>query len=114
PILLAIVLVLGLKLAARYVMPAILAVTAAIAFWYWQLSLAQVLASAVQGLFITFDILLIIFGAILLLTTLQYSGALPAIRAQFTGLSSDRRVQIIIIAWLFGSFMEGASGFGTP
>ncbi|MCJ7756550.1 MAG: L-lactate permease, partial [Gillisia sp.] len=28
--------------------------------------------------------------------------------------SMDRRVQVIIIAWLFGSFIEGASGFGTP
>ena len=26
----------------------------------------------------------------------------------------DRRVQVILIAWLFGSFIEGASGFGTP
>src|SRR5699024_5895529 len=28
--------------------------------------------------------------------------------------SPDRRVQVIIIAWLFGSFIEGAAGFGTP
>ncbi|HSQ46001.1 MAG TPA: L-lactate permease, partial [Lutibacter sp.] len=32
----------------------------------------------------------------------------------FTNISTDRRVQVIIIAWLFGSFIEGASGFGTP
>jgi lactate permease len=29
-------------------------------------------------------------------------------------VSPDRRVQVIIIAWLFGSFIEGAAGFGTP
>jgi lactate permease len=29
-------------------------------------------------------------------------------------ISSDRRIQVIIIAWLFGSFIEGAAGFGTP
>ncbi|WP_337225219.1 L-lactate permease, partial [Proteus terrae] len=29
-------------------------------------------------------------------------------------MSPDRRVQAIIIAWCFGSFIEGASGFGTP
>ncbi len=41
-------------------------------------------------------------------------GALSRIRQSFRGLSPDRRVQVIIIAWLFGSFIEGASGFGTP
>src|SRR5690606_42104488 len=36
------------------------------------------------------------------------------IRSGFTAISPDRRVQVILIAWLFGSFIEGASGFGTP
>ncbi len=33
------------------------------------------------------------------------------IRRGFTDISPDRRVQVIIIAWLFGSFIEGAAGF---
>jgi lactate permease len=73
-----------------------------------------VAASTVQGLIITFDILLIIFGAILLLNTLKHSGAITSIRAGFSRISTDRRVQVVIIAWLFGCFIEGASGFGTP
>ena len=32
----------------------------------------------------------------------------------FTHISPDRRIQAVIIAWLFGCFIEGASGFGTP
>ncbi len=36
------------------------------------------------------------------------------IRHGFNSVSNDRRIQIIIIAWLFGAFIEGASGFGTP
>ena len=27
---------------------------------------------------------------------------------------ADRRIQVILVAWLFGCFIEGASGFGTP
>ncbi|HNP27266.1 MAG TPA: L-lactate permease, partial [Nitrosomonas sp.] len=42
------------------------------------------------------------------------SGAIAAIRRSFSNISPDRRVQVIIIAWLFGCFIEGASGFGTP
>ncbi|BBI52987.1 hypothetical protein HORIV_54080 [Vreelandella olivaria] len=56
----------------------------------------------------------IIFGAILLLNTLKHSGGITAIRNGFSGISPDRRVQALIVAWLFGCFIEGASGFGTP
>lgn len=75
---------------------------------------SAVAAATIQGLFITFDILMIIFGALLLLNTLKYSGALAVIRHGFSEISPDRRVQVIIIAWMFGCFIEGASGFGTP
>jgi lactate permease len=45
---------------------------------------------------------------------LKYSRALLVIREGFADISKDRRVQVVIIAWLFGSFIEGAAGFGTP
>ncbi|WP_257666204.1 L-lactate permease [Parapedobacter tibetensis] len=114
PILLAMVLLVGCRLPAKYTMPLVLFVTAWIAFQYWDMGVAHIAASTIQGLFITFDVLYIIFGALLLLSVLKYSGGLASIRYNFTQISPDRRVQIIVIAWLFGSFIEGASGFGTP
>jgi lactate permease len=74
----------------------------------------QVLAASLKGLVITGTLLYIIFGAILLLNTLRESGGLAAIRKGFTDITPDRRVQVIIIAWLFGAFIEGSAGFGTP
>jgi len=74
----------------------------------------QVAAASVHGLIVAASLLYIIFGAILLLNTLQESGALSVIRRGFTNISPDRRIQVIIIAWLFGSFIEGSAGFGTP
>jgi lactate permease len=114
PILVAAVLLVGLRLPARLAMPAVYGVAAVIALAAWQVPFMRVLGSTIQGLFITFDILLIIFGAILLLNTLKHSGAITSIRSGFTRISEDRRVQVVIIAWLFGAFIEGASGFGTP
>jgi lactate permease len=55
-----------------------------------------------------------VFGAIVLLNTLKVSGAVEVIREGFTRISPDRRVQTVIIGWLFVAFLEGASGFGTP
>ncbi len=114
PILVVAVLLIGLHWPASRAMPLIYVLTAVIALLVWQVPVARVVASTIQGLFITFDVLFIIFGAILLLNTLKHSGAVIAIRNGFTKVSDDRRIQAIIIAWLFGSFIEGASGFGTP
>lgn len=99
---------------AGQAMPIAYIVTVAIALIVWQVPFLQVAASSIQGLVAAAEILLIVFGAILLLNTLQESGAITAIRQSLLGISGDRRIQVIIIAWLFGSFIEGASGFGTP
>ena len=95
-------------------MPIVYLLAVAIAYFFWQMSFNRIMASSLQGLVYTAAILWIIFGAILLLNTLKHSGALTVIRSGFNNISADRRVQVIIIAWLFGSFIEGAAGFGTP
>lgn len=114
PILLAAVLLIGLRWPASRSMPLVFVFTALIGFFVWEMSLSRIIASTLQGLVITLGLLWIIFGAILLLNTLKHSGGITAIRAGFTTISPDRRIQAIIIAWLFGCFIEGASGFGTP
>ncbi|SHO49381.1 L-lactate permease [Desulfopila aestuarii] len=114
PILVAAVLLVGLNWPARRAMPVVYLTAAAIALSVWGMSINRILASTVQGVIITISVLWIIFGAIMLLNTLQNSGAITTIRAGFTNISPDRRVQTLIIAWLFGCFIEGASGFGTP
>ena len=114
PILLAAVLLIGLRWPASRAMPVVFLFTAAIGLFIWDMSFTRIIASTLQGLVITLGLLWIIFGAILLLNTLKHSGGITAIRAGFTTISPDRRIQAIIIAWLFGCFIEGASGFGTP
>jgi lactate permease len=114
PILIVAIMLVAFRMSARATMPVGFLLTASIAFFAWDFPATNILASCIQGMFITFDILYIIFGAILLLTLLNYSGAINVIRRGFTGISVDRRVQVVIIVWLFGSFIEGAAGFGTP
>lgn len=114
PLVLAAILLVGLHWPARRAMPVVFVVTALIALTAWEMTFNRVLASTLQGLILTLSILWIIFGAILLLNTLKHSGAITAIRGGFSNISPDRRVQVIIVAWLFGCFIEGASGFGTP
>ena len=114
PLVLAAILLVGLSWPARRAMPVVFLATAAIGLFAWDMTFNRVLASTLQGLVLTGAILWIIFGAIMLLNTLKHSGAISAIRGGFSSISPDRRIQAIIVAWLFGCFIEGASGFGTP
>jgi lactate permease len=114
PILVVAILLVGFRWPASRVMPMAYIMAFAIAVWLWGVSVNHAIASTIQGLFITFDILYIIFGAILLLNILKCSGAIGVIRKGFSNISADRRVQVVIIVWLFGAFIEGAAGFGTP
>ncbi len=103
-----------LRWPASRAMPICYVVAVGLALFVWQVPGMEVLAASVKGLVVAATLLYIIFGAILLLNTLQESGAMWTIRKGFTNISADRRIQVIIIAWLFGSFIEGAAGFGTP
>tara|TARA_Y100000817_G_scaffold163067_1_gene127359 strand:+ start:328 stop:2016 length:1689 start_codon:yes stop_codon:yes gene_type:complete len=114
PIFVAAVLLVGFRLPARSAMPVVYVLSVLIGGFAWMMPPTQIVAASIQGLFIAGEIIFIIFAAILLLNILKRSGAIAAIRAGFTSITPDRRIQVVIVIWLFGSFIEGASGFGTP
>jgi lactate permease len=114
PIAVVALLLVVLRWPASRAMPVCYIVAVALALGVWQVPLVQVSAASVKGIVVALELLYIIFGAILMLNTLRESGALQAIRQSFRNISPDRRVQVIIVAWLFGSFIEGSAGFGTP
>lgn len=114
PVVAVFLLLVVMRLPAARAMPLSLLIAAVMAALIWQVPARQLAASVVEGWIIAATILLIVFGAIVLLNTLKVSGALAVISNGFCHISPDHRVQAIIVAWLFGSFLEGASGFGTP
>ncbi len=114
PIIAVALFLVVLRWPASRAMPVCYFVAVGLALLVWKVPGAQVAAASVNGLVIAGKLLYIIFGAILLLNTLQESGGLRAIRKGFTDITPDRRIQVIIIAWLFGSLMEAVAGFGTP
>lgn len=60
------------------------------------------------------SILWIIFPALMLYELQNRSGAIPTLKAAVGRVSAEPRTQVVLIAWFFGLFMEGAAGFGTP
>jgi lactate permease len=114
PILVVFILIVLFRWPATKAMPLAYLTTCVLALLVWKLPLAQISAASVDGLITAGSILYIIIGAIFLLKLLQESGAISTIRRSMYLISPDRRVQAIIIAFLFGSFIEGSAGFGTP
>ena len=80
----------------------------------WRMDLPHIFGFSLSGFIRSLDVILIIFSAILLLNTLTRLGHIAAIGRGFGRITQDRRIQLLIIAWMFGAFIEGAAGFGTP
>lgn len=114
PLVTIFILMVSLRWPAAKAMPVALGVTLFLVIFIWKTPLNWVLASGLNGIVVMLKIILIVFGALTLLFTLKESGALGVINHGFLTISPDRRVQTIIIAWLFGGFIEGAAGFGVP
>jgi lactate permease len=56
----------------------------------------------------------IIVNAVFLYNLTVETGQFEIVKASVANLSADRRIQALLIAFSFGAFIEGASGFGTP
>ena len=113
-ILFAIVTMTVLNWSAKWALPASWLISAIVAVLFWKIDIGAAAVYSVFGALKSLDVLLVIVGAILLLNTLREWGALGTISAGFAGISRDRRIQAVVIGWMFGAFIEGASGFGTP
>jgi len=114
PILLAVVLMTAFNQSAKRALPMAWLAAVIVGLFVWKIGVTDVMAFSFYGMLKAIDLLLIIFGAILILNTLKQSGAMASISRGFYGISTDRRVQAVIIGWMFGAFIEGAAGFGTP
>lgn len=114
PIAIIFILMVGFRWSATKAMPLSFLIALLLVLFVWETPLNWVLASSLNGVVIALKIIFIVFGALALLFTLRESGALTAIKEGFRAISPDKRIQAIIIAWLFGSFIEASAGFGTP
>ncbi len=114
PLIVTILLMTYLNWPAIRAMPLAWLSALVVASIFWEMSFSRIIAASILGALQAFDILLIVFGAILILNTLKKSGAMETINKSIFRISPDQRVQAIIIGWFFGSFVEGAAGFGTP
>lgn len=114
PIIIALLLMVIFRLSAAITLPVAYAGSVIVALVVWKVELKAIFAMTILGSLSAVDILFIIAGAIFLLNVLNASGCIEVINRFFSSVSKDRRVQVLIIGYMFCAFIEGAAGFGTP
>jgi lactate permease len=71
-------------------------------------------AAGVGACYGLFPIGWVVFAAVFLFTLTVETGHFEKVKCSVAGLSPDRRVQAMLIAFCFGAFIEGCAGFGAP
>ncbi|MCS4292092.1 lactate permease [Comamonas sp. BIGb0152] len=56
----------------------------------------------------------IVLNIIFLHQLTEHNGSFKILQDSIAGITEDRRIQLLLIAFAFGAFFEGAAGFGTP
>ena len=113
PIFAALVMMTGFRIAPGKAIPVAFGCCAAFALAIWRVELTAVVSAAISGAYKSLDIIFTIFGAVLLLNVLKKANAVATINSSFNSITRDNRIQILLVAWLFSGFIEGAAGFGA-
>lgn len=114
PLLIFIILLLSNKVSLLKTSIIVLSLYTLIVVLYWQISPHYLFLSYGKGVLTSFDIFIIIFGAIFFLEILKDIKIIENISYYLSSLSQDYRIQVIVIAWFFECLIEGTAGFGTP
>src|SRR5476651_2559599 len=115
PVVTLLVLIASNKVKAHIAAVIALIVANLVAIWIFtmpaDMSLRATVLGAVTGFF---PIGWIVLNVIFLYRLTVEKGAFEILQTTIGGVTEDRRLQLLLIAFCFGAFFEGASGFGTP
>jgi L-lactate permease len=91
------------------------AISLAVAIFFYKMPVEMALASAGYGfLYGLWPIAWIIIGAVFLYKITVKTGQFDVIRASVVSITDDQRLQMLLVGFSFGAFLEGAAGFGAP
>ncbi|CAM4270205.1 L-lactate permease [Kerstersia similis] len=86
-----------------------------VALLFYRMPVSGALASVVYGFFYgLWPIAWIIVAAVFLYKISVKTGQFDIIRASILSITPDQRLQLILVGFCFGAFLEGAAGFGAP
>ena len=103
------------RVKAQFAALATLAMAGLVAVAVYGMPVSVVGSAALMGAaFGLFPIVWIVVNALFIYNLIVATGRFDVIRDSITALSSDRRIQALLVAFVFGTLMESIAGFGTP
>jgi lactate permease len=104
-----------LRVRAHYAALAGLATAFLVALLVYEMPAPMAMAALANGaLFGLFPIGWIVVTAMFVYDLTVKTGQFELVKDSIAGMASDRRIQVLLIAFCFGAFIEGSAGFGTP
>ncbi|MDP4087084.1 MAG: lactate permease LctP family transporter [Bacillota bacterium] len=86
-----------------------------VAVFIYKMPVVFVLMSAIYGILAgIWPVASIVFAAIFLYKITVKTGKFTIIENSISSITADQRLQVLIVAFSFGAFLEGAAGFGAP
>lgn len=114
PIIWLIIALSGLKMPAYKAVPIALVLALILALFIWNMPALDAFTASLEGVALAlWPIILVIIAAVFTYNLSLHTGKMELIKRMLTGVTTDKRLLVLIIAWGFGGFLEGMAGFGT-
>lgn len=92
----------------------VLLITLVLALLVWKMPAPDAATAALEGAALGFwPILIVIISAIFTYKLSVHTKSMDLIKQMLSGISTDQRIQVLVLAWGFGGFLEAISGYGT-
>jgi lactate permease len=114
PIVIVLGLMIGLRWGASQAGPVGWIVALAIAALFYGAGSRLLFYSQVKGLLLSLFVLYIIWFALALYHVVAEANVLEILSAGASRLTADRTMQLLVLSWVFASFLQGVTGFGVP
>lgn len=114
PIIWLIIALTALQMPGYKACPIALALSFLIAIGLWKMPILDSITAILEGAAMSlWPIIIVIIAAVFTYNVCIHTGYMEIIKKMLAGVTRDKRVLVLIIAWGFGGFMEGMAGFGT-
>ncbi len=114
PILVVLYLMIGRHWGGSKAGPAGWLAAVLVAVLFFGAGLQLLLVAWAKAILLALFVLYIIWMALLLYNTVNEAGVIKAIGREMPGIAHDKPAQALLLAWIFGAFLQGATGFGVP
>ncbi|AJA48451.1 L-lactate permease [Clostridium pasteurianum DSM 525 = ATCC 6013] len=114
PIIWLLISLVVLKMPGHKTCPATLFITIILAIFVWKMPLVESITASLEGVAMAiWPIMLVIIAAVFTYNLSVYTKSMDVIKKMMTGITTDKRILVLILAWGFGGFLEAIAGFGT-